>query len=277
MRIHQTALAMPMREAAASPAKMLLQALPLAVLLFLFFPRLPGQFWALPARSQAHSGLDDEMSPGRRVRAQPFGRSGVSRALRRRDCRRRASATGAGRCCTISTAARGVVAPQLLLPQEVADRRRRRIAIESRSSRISATGCSRSTCRPAGRDAAHRSARPTSSSSRADEPIAVLTSFDLQSRAALQVTGDRCRPSCRCRSTLRLPADRNPRSRRAGAGDARERRQRRSVHPGACSTSFATKSSSTRSSRRGSTRIRSTTSCSTRGAASASTSRRRSR
>ena len=33
---------------------MLLQSLPLAVLLFLFFPRLPGQFWAMPARSQAH-------------------------------------------------------------------------------------------------------------------------------------------------------------------------------------------------------------------------------
>ena len=43
---------------------MLLQALPLAMLLFLFFPRLPGQFWALPAREQAMTGLDDEMSPG---------------------------------------------------------------------------------------------------------------------------------------------------------------------------------------------------------------------
>ena len=47
-----------------STGKMLLQALPVAVLLFLFFPRLPGQFWALPARSAATTGLNDEMSPG---------------------------------------------------------------------------------------------------------------------------------------------------------------------------------------------------------------------
>jgi transglutaminase-like putative cysteine protease len=33
-------------------------------LLFLLFPRLPGQFWAMPARSQASSGLSEEMSPG---------------------------------------------------------------------------------------------------------------------------------------------------------------------------------------------------------------------
>ncbi len=63
MRIHQTE-AMPIREAAGTTAKMFLQALPLAVLLFLFFPRLPGQFWAVPAREQARSGLSDEMTPG---------------------------------------------------------------------------------------------------------------------------------------------------------------------------------------------------------------------
>jgi transglutaminase-like putative cysteine protease len=43
---------------------MLLQALPIAVLLFLFFPRLPGQFWLLPTRENAATGLSDEMSPG---------------------------------------------------------------------------------------------------------------------------------------------------------------------------------------------------------------------
>jgi transglutaminase-like putative cysteine protease len=43
---------------------MLPQALPFAVLLFVFFPRLPGQFWALPSRSEATTGLSDEMSPG---------------------------------------------------------------------------------------------------------------------------------------------------------------------------------------------------------------------
>lgn len=64
MRVHQTTLSMPVREAVGLTGKMMLQALPLAVLLFVFFPRLPGNFWAVPARSQASSGLDDELSPG---------------------------------------------------------------------------------------------------------------------------------------------------------------------------------------------------------------------
>jgi hypothetical protein len=32
--------------------------------LFLFVPRLPGQFWVLPSRGAATSGLSEEMSPG---------------------------------------------------------------------------------------------------------------------------------------------------------------------------------------------------------------------
>jgi transglutaminase-like putative cysteine protease len=64
MRIHQTTLSMPAREAMTLTGKMFLQALPLAILLFLFFPRLPGQFWAVPAGGQAATGLSDEMSPG---------------------------------------------------------------------------------------------------------------------------------------------------------------------------------------------------------------------
>ncbi|HEV8333225.1 MAG TPA: DUF3488 and transglutaminase-like domain-containing protein [Steroidobacteraceae bacterium] len=65
MRIHQTTTAMPVREAAWITGKMFLQSLPLAILLFLLFPRLPGQFWAIvPARGAALSGLSDEMSPG---------------------------------------------------------------------------------------------------------------------------------------------------------------------------------------------------------------------
>ncbi len=63
MRIHQTA-PMAMREALGLTGKMILQALPLAIALFLLFPRLPGQFWAVPARSAATTGLDEEMSPG---------------------------------------------------------------------------------------------------------------------------------------------------------------------------------------------------------------------
>ncbi len=42
----------------------LLFALPLAVLLFLFFPRLPGAFWALQRGGEAQTGLSDTMSPG---------------------------------------------------------------------------------------------------------------------------------------------------------------------------------------------------------------------
>jgi len=63
MRIHQTS-PMSVREAIGLTGKMLLQALPVMVLLFLLFPRLPGQFWAMPARGGATSGLNDEMSPG---------------------------------------------------------------------------------------------------------------------------------------------------------------------------------------------------------------------
>ncbi|HEY4368967.1 MAG TPA: DUF3488 and transglutaminase-like domain-containing protein [Steroidobacteraceae bacterium] len=63
MRIHQTT-PMSVREALGLTGKMLVQALPVMVLLFLLFPRLPGQFWALPAREGATTGLSDEMSPG---------------------------------------------------------------------------------------------------------------------------------------------------------------------------------------------------------------------
>jgi len=41
-----------------------LQALPLAALLFVLFPRLPGPFWGLAAGQQGRTGLDDEMTPG---------------------------------------------------------------------------------------------------------------------------------------------------------------------------------------------------------------------
>src|SRR6266403_1638381 len=42
----------------------LLFALPLAVMLFVFFPRLPGAFWAIPRSDEALTGLGDTMSPG---------------------------------------------------------------------------------------------------------------------------------------------------------------------------------------------------------------------
>ena len=65
MRIHQTTTSMSVREAVGITGRMFLQSLPLAALLFLLFPRLPGQFWAvMPARGEAVTGLSDEMSPG---------------------------------------------------------------------------------------------------------------------------------------------------------------------------------------------------------------------
>lgn len=63
MRIHQSA-PMSTREALFGTGKMFLQTLPVAALLFVLFPRLPGQFWAVPGREKAMTGIDDEMSPG---------------------------------------------------------------------------------------------------------------------------------------------------------------------------------------------------------------------
>ena len=45
-------------------ARSLLLALPLAVLLFLFFPRLPGSLWTVPKDEEAVTGLGDQMDPG---------------------------------------------------------------------------------------------------------------------------------------------------------------------------------------------------------------------
>jgi transglutaminase-like putative cysteine protease len=42
----------------------LLYALPLSVLLFLFFPRLPGHFWAVQSGDDALTGLGDTLTPG---------------------------------------------------------------------------------------------------------------------------------------------------------------------------------------------------------------------
>ncbi len=64
LRLHQSARPVRVRTALRTTGVMVLQALPVAILLFLFFPRLPGQFWALPSRENATTGLSDEMSPG---------------------------------------------------------------------------------------------------------------------------------------------------------------------------------------------------------------------
>ena len=45
-------------------SKLLIQGLPIAALLFILFPRLPGPIWSLPDDSSATIGLSDSMSPG---------------------------------------------------------------------------------------------------------------------------------------------------------------------------------------------------------------------
>lgn len=56
---------LPVPAAAVLAARLLLQALPLAALLFVLFPRIPGPFWAMPeTRSAGISGLDDQIEPG---------------------------------------------------------------------------------------------------------------------------------------------------------------------------------------------------------------------
>jgi transglutaminase-like putative cysteine protease len=52
------------RAALGLAGRALLLAAPLALLLFAFFPRLPGAFWAIPRSDLALSGLSDSMTPG---------------------------------------------------------------------------------------------------------------------------------------------------------------------------------------------------------------------
>ncbi len=52
------------RAAVAVAGRSLLFAIPLAIPLFLFFPRLPGHFWALTSGDEAITGLGDTLTPG---------------------------------------------------------------------------------------------------------------------------------------------------------------------------------------------------------------------
>jgi protein-glutamine gamma-glutamyltransferase len=56
------------RTAVRIAGRALLLALPLAVLLFVCFPRLPGAFWSIPRGAEATTGLSDSMNPGSIVR-----------------------------------------------------------------------------------------------------------------------------------------------------------------------------------------------------------------
>jgi len=57
--------ALPLRASLRMGGRLVLHALPLMVVLFLLFPRVPGPLWGLPTDAgAARSGLSDEMSPG---------------------------------------------------------------------------------------------------------------------------------------------------------------------------------------------------------------------
>ncbi len=64
MRVHKGALPESYGTTLWRPGAMFLQALPLAALLFVLFPRLPGPFWGIAAAQSGRTGLDDEMTPG---------------------------------------------------------------------------------------------------------------------------------------------------------------------------------------------------------------------
>lgn len=54
----------PLRPRFRIAGAMLVQALPIALILFLLFPRVPGPLWGLPTGQGATSGLSDSMEPG---------------------------------------------------------------------------------------------------------------------------------------------------------------------------------------------------------------------
>jgi len=56
--------ALAQRPQLALIAKLLMQGLPIALLLFVVFPRLPGPLWSLPDDAVGKTGLSDTMSPG---------------------------------------------------------------------------------------------------------------------------------------------------------------------------------------------------------------------
>jgi protein-glutamine gamma-glutamyltransferase len=64
MLVAHPARDLPLRASMRLSARALAMAAPLAVACFLFFPRLGGQFWALPGTGAAATGLSDEMAPG---------------------------------------------------------------------------------------------------------------------------------------------------------------------------------------------------------------------
>lgn len=63
--VHHPGRALPIRGLLGNAGRMLLHAAPVAALLFVLFPRVPGPLWGLPSDSgAAQTGLSDSMTPG---------------------------------------------------------------------------------------------------------------------------------------------------------------------------------------------------------------------
>lgn len=63
--VHHPGEPLPLRQSLRISAGMIGQALPLMLLFFILFPRIPGPLWGLPSDAgPARSGLSDSMSPG---------------------------------------------------------------------------------------------------------------------------------------------------------------------------------------------------------------------
>ncbi len=219
-------LARPARARAACPAaggrrsavtaKMFAQGIPLAVVLFLLFPRIAGPLWGVPADHAANSGLSDHMAPGTHQRAVAVRRGRVPRRFRRAACRRRGSATGADRCCRTSTAANGRWPRSARAGSFTRADGAGRSSTRSRSSRTGSRGCSRSTFRAACRSRTGDADAGTHAHRRRRDA-------DARPAAARRA----CRSRSRCAISRRricatpIPAARGPGSR---ARDAREPR-----------------------------------------------------
>ncbi len=64
MRVHAGDQSGSPRALLGSTAALVAQALPLGLLLFVLFPRLPGPLWGIAASESGRTGLSDEMTPG---------------------------------------------------------------------------------------------------------------------------------------------------------------------------------------------------------------------
>ncbi len=62
--VHLQAQSIALKPRLRIAAVLLLQAIPLMLILFILFPRVPGPLWGLPQDAYSSSGLDDKMSPG---------------------------------------------------------------------------------------------------------------------------------------------------------------------------------------------------------------------